>query len=249
MKRTVKAEILDELPPDDPSAIGSRRDLERINWWMGNAGKLANALSSAFEVQAPRTIVELGAGDGNLMLRVASRLSLKWRSVQVILVDRLKIVRPDTAQAFKDLGWEVENVQADALEWLQRKPDWRFDVIAANLFLHHFSEPRLRELLRDAANRTQVFLATEPPRGRWPLAFCGMLGLIGCNRVTRHDAALSVRAGFTGQELSGLWPGDGSWILKERMAGIFSHLFVARKREQPLPMDSMNASISSARGL
>src|SRR2546428_10536475 len=122
MKRTVLPELLDELRPDDPSAIGSRRDLERINWWMGNAGKLAHALTSTFEARPPQTIVELGAGDGKLMLRVASRLALGWRRVRVILVDRMKIVRPETAQAFRDLGWEVENVRADALDWLRQEP-------------------------------------------------------------------------------------------------------------------------------
>src|SRR2546422_5821874 len=55
------------------------------------------------------------------MLRVASRLALGWRRVRVILVDRMKIVRPETAQAFRDLGWEVENVRADALDWLRQE--------------------------------------------------------------------------------------------------------------------------------
>jgi hypothetical protein len=33
-----------------------------------------------------------------------------------------------------------------------------------------------------------------------------LLWLIGCNAVTRHDAAVSMRAGFIRQELSALWP-------------------------------------------
>ena len=41
---------------------------------------------------------------------------------------------------------------------------------------------------------------------------------------------ISVRAGFTNHELSGLWPGDSDWQLKEGAAGLFSHLFVASKR-------------------
>jgi hypothetical protein len=52
--------------------------------------------------------------------------------------------------------------------------------------------------------------------------------LIGCNAVTRHDAAASVRAGFAGRELSALWPARPGWRLREGRAGLFSHLFVAR---------------------
>ena len=36
MKRLVQPELLDSLPPDDPRARGSRRDLRRVNWWMGH---------------------------------------------------------------------------------------------------------------------------------------------------------------------------------------------------------------------
>jgi hypothetical protein len=39
---------------------------------------------------------------------------------------------------------------------------------------------------------------------------------------------LSVRAGFSGRELSALWP-KGDWLLEERHAGLFSHLFTARR--------------------
>jgi hypothetical protein len=47
--------------------------------------------------------------------------------------------------------------------------------------------------------------------------------------VTRHDAAISVRAGFSGGELSSAWPVAPGWSLMERSAPPFSHLFVARR--------------------
>jgi hypothetical protein len=40
---------------------------------------------------------------------------------------------------------------------------------------------------------------------------------------------VSVRAGFSGEELSALWPDRQTWRLTERRAGIFSHLFIAQK--------------------
>ena len=56
-----------------------------------------------------------------------------------------------------------------------------------------------------------------------------MLRLIGCNDVTRHAAKISVRAGFTENELSALWPSDSGWRLTERPAGQFTHCFVAQR--------------------
>jgi hypothetical protein len=55
------------------------------------------------------------------------------------------------------------------------------------------------------------------------------MGLIGCNDVTRHDAAISVRAGFRDGELSACWPIAAGWTLTEKRAPPFSHLFVARR--------------------
>lgn len=45
----------------------------------------------------------------------------------------------------------------------------------------------------------------------------------------RHDARTSVRADFTEDDLSALWPAGDGWRLKERRAGLFSHRFVAQR--------------------
>jgi hypothetical protein len=54
--------------------------------------------------------------------------------------------------------------------------------------------------------------------------------MLGCNAVTCHDATVSVRAGFSGRDLSVLWPPSADWELSESRAGLFSHLLVARRK-------------------
>jgi hypothetical protein len=105
----------------------------------------------------------------------------------------------------------------------------RFDVITANLFLHHFDDARLAELMRLAAERCRLFVACEPRRSALALAACRLLWAIGCNDVTRHDARVSVRAGFRNQELSALWPNRQDWSLLETSQGAFTHAFSARR--------------------
>jgi hypothetical protein len=49
--------------------------------------------------------------------------------------------------------------------------------------------------------------------------------------VTRNDGVLSVRAGFSGGELGGAWPGDaGEWRRDEYDDGLFTHCFCAERR-------------------
>jgi hypothetical protein len=230
MERCVKPELLDELPPADPRAVRSRKDLVRVNAWMGNCGIMVRTLRCACNGRAARSIVDMGAGDGRFLLEVARQLHPDWQRTRAVLLDRQNAVRTETHQAFEALGWHAETCEADVRDWLARPVVAAHDVLSANLFLHHFQEAQLAELLRAAARSTCVFIAVEPRRSLWSLFVSRLLWFIGCGQVTRHDAVASVRAGFTGNELSRLWPADESWTLQERSAGWFSHLFVAQRR-------------------
>ena len=119
-------------------------------------------------------------------------------------------------------------VAADVFCWLDQAAP-AVDVMLANLFLHHFTDIQLVRLLRLAAARTNLFLACEPRRSPLALTASRLLGFIGCNDITRHDARVSVRAGFAGHDLSALWPADGAWELGEHPAGCFSHCFSAQR--------------------
>ena len=228
MKRLVQAEWLDALPPEDPRALRSRRDLRRINWWMRNHVIMAQALKNNFPA-ASKQIVELGAGDGNFLLSVAERLSWHWPAEQAALLDLQKNVSAETLASFTGLGWHAESVVTDVFDW---SPTVGVEfVVIANLFLHHFKDVPLTALLYKISKNTRLFVALEPHRFTWPTLVGQLLWLIGCNDVTRHDAVVSIRAGFAGQELSALWPDKTNWQLTECRAGLFSHLFIARRRE------------------
>ncbi len=232
MRRVVEPELLDELPPSDPQAIRSRGDLRRLNFLMGHAGFLTRALrrrldEKTFPSRALR-LVELGAGDGTLLLRLARGWSALGVTAEVTLLDRQNLVSAETRRAFAALHWSVECVASDVFAWLEQ-PAPRVDVMLANLFLHHFSDEQLAMLFRLAAARTNVFLACEPRRALLALAAARALALLGCHAVTRHDAVVSVRAGFAGNELAALWPSAPEWKLREQSAGLFSHGFRAQR--------------------
>ena len=228
MQRILQSELLDTLPANDPSAVRSRADLRRVNRWLGHHRILARAIDSATRNGVQR-IVDLGAGDGTFALSLAKRLHKRWPEVELLLADRHRSAQPETLNALHRLGWKTREIEAEVFDWLTT-PVERTDVIFANLFLHHFDDAELRRLLRGIAARTDCFVALDPRRGFISCAACPLLWLLGCNRVTRHDGRVSARAGFRGRELSALWPDDDEWLLEERAAGCFSHLFVAKRR-------------------
>jgi hypothetical protein len=222
LARTLEPEWLDELHPADARARRARRELQLVNALMGHASFIARALANSIAEAA--SIADLGAGDGALMLRIARKLGT--RAVRLSLVDRACPPSPQALARFSALGWQVTPCSVDVFEWLAGAS--YFDAITVNLFLHHLEGPRLRELLRLAAARTRLFVACEPRRSRVALLGSRALLFLGCGPVTRHDAVLSVKAGFQGRELSELWPSRREWALEEGARGPFSHLFVAR---------------------
>ena len=107
----------------------------------------------------------------------------------------------------------------------------RWDLIVANLFLHHFEGEQLARLVPAIAKKSDRLLACEPRRDWLALVGSHLTGMIGANAVTREDAVLSVHAGFSGERAqcavarSGRRPGES----QERAAGPFSHCFCAER--------------------
>jgi len=230
IQRVVEPELLDELLPADPRAVRARRYLHRVNALMRNHTMMAELLRTGANGQTPKNLADLGAGAGDFLLGVARRLSPEWTAVSASLIDRQNVASSSKLTKFSELGWRAEFVFRDAFDWLRDASKNPPEVVMTNLFLHEFENPRIATLLYEVAKFAKLFVAIEPRRARWPLFCSRLLWLMGCNQITRHDGVASVRAGFVGCELSALWPANNEWVLTEQSGGLFSHVFVARRR-------------------
>ncbi|MGZ8982257.1 MAG: class I SAM-dependent methyltransferase, partial [Burkholderiaceae bacterium] len=188
LPRVVARETLDHLPVDDPAARRSRRDLVRVHRAMGTRSIVMRgwqSLVSSERAKAPLKILEIGAGDGTLLLGIARSLAPAWPRVQLTLLDRQDIVSAATLEGFSDVGWSAKVEVADVLEWAARDegraPRW--DLITTTLFLHHFESPQLDALLAQVASSANRFFACEPRRAWLALAGSHLIGAIGANAV------------------------------------------------------------------
>lgn len=232
MPRLVQPELLDSLPAGDPQAVRSRRDLRRVNAWMGNARLLATLAASLTPLPPVPRIIELGAGDGDGAAGLLRRV--RAGPGRLDLVDCAAVADPSVLAGLRLAGWQVTTPVADAESFLQNDPGPRADLIVANLFLHHFDDDALRRLLAAVAVCSDRFIACEPRRSPLALAGARMLWAIGGNAVTRHDAVVSVRAGFRPGELPALWPAGAAWRLRDARGFPFSQLFAAERRASAL---------------
>ncbi len=225
-------ERLDEMSVDDPKARRARRDLRRVHRAMRSLSIIQRAIDSLALHAPPRRILELGAGDGSLLLRLGRSKYRAWPAVELTLLDRQDLLSPSMRAQFAALGWEAKPLCVDALEWASSARNECYDLCLTTLFLHHFQTDALALLLAAVAVRARAFIACEPCRNRTSRIGSHLLALLGVNEVTREDGVTSVAAGFINHELTAFWPRAPSWQLNEYFAWPFTHCFVARRSSE-----------------
>lgn len=178
--RILTPEKLDHLPHEDPGAVRARRDLRRINYFMGNERWISSVIPGS-----SRHITEIGAGEGHFL----SRLVRSGPKAEFAAYD----FAPRPAHLPDCVRW----TQGDLFT---QEPPAHGGTLIANLFLHHFTDAKLRELSRWMHGFRTVII-NEPLRN----GLSKLLGKIASplmDPITRHDMRVSIEAGFAPGELT-----------------------------------------------
>ncbi len=192
--RVIVPEILDALSPDDPRAKRSRKDLQFLDWFLGNSIWVEKQLGRS--PLGILSIAELGAGEGHLTLRLGQKFS--------------EVTGLDFAPAPVNLPQGVHWIQGDFFESLSAC--YQHAVVGA-LILHHFDQNGLGQLGGLLRHR-RLLLFVEPLRSMTSLWLCSpLIPFVGS--VTRHDMRASIRAGFLPGELKTLLGLGGEWTISE----------------------------------
>ncbi|KAF0094711.1 MAG: hypothetical protein E1N59_1715 [Puniceicoccaceae bacterium 5H] len=202
MERVVEPEILDTLAWDDPAALGNRRDLRVINALMGNFSWFGSELRQ--HLHPGENVLELAAGDGALG-RYLYRHVFSPLAHQGDYYGLDRIPRPER--------WpdEWRWLEADLEGWCAEEA---CDIVIGNFILHQLTREQLAGL-GEKLQSARVLLFNETARNQAALYLARLGYVLGFNHVSRHDAPVSVRAGFKGHELP-QWLGlsDDAWRIQ-----------------------------------
>ncbi len=185
-KRLIEPELLDHASPAE--AHGNLLDIIRLNQHFGGHGIIRKMLAGVVAPTERFTVLDVGAASGD----TARLITSSYPGATVFSLD-LNRVNLANAPGPKLLG--------DAFRLPFR--DGAFDFVFASLFLHHFTDAQVVELLRGfycLSSRALLisdlerhflsywFLPATQPFLRW-------------HPITVHDGPVSVRAAFTADEL------------------------------------------------
>lgn len=188
-KRLILPELLDTLPPDQ--ALASLQDLVRINRRWGGHSTLRSLLrENVGRGSGEFSLLDVGAASGDMGACIA-----QWYpAAKVTSLDYV-------ASHLKGAG---SKVVGDAFRLPFRPAS--FDYVFCSLFLHHFPNEKVVELLRNFGSVARKgVLAIDLERNPIPYYFIAWSRpILGWDPVTVHDGAISVEAAFRRQELEEL---------------------------------------------
>lgn len=214
-QRVLQPELLDSLAPQHPDALHSRRDLRILNRIMGNHRWLNRTIAPL--LRAGERALELGAGTGELGPRMATR---------GVAVDGLDLC-PRPAEFPAGHAWHVGDLRTFG-------GYDRYSLVFGNLIFHHFNDTDLAALGQSLTRYRdlRVIVACEPMRRQSSQTLFATLGpLFGANRVTLHDAHVSIAAGFVGDELPralGLAPAEWDYRCQTTLIGAYRMVAIRR---------------------
>ncbi len=194
-RRITAGELMDDPEVDAAELAANFTDIELANRWFGGLAPVAREVF----VRPGERLLDVACGSADIprgLLRRAERLG---RRLTIVALDRSETVLSIARERAGD-DPRLSFVRGEGAEL--PFPDASFDVVTCNLALHHF-EPReaiglLRELRRVA--RESVLVCDLRRSLSAYAAARAYVALFGRNRLTRHDAPLSVRRAYTPPE-------------------------------------------------
>jgi 2-polyprenyl-3-methyl-5-hydroxy-6-metoxy-1,4-benzoquinol methylase len=187
--RSEQAEWMDA--PDAPGFDAALEGLERLNRMSGAAPPVLRFLERvAARHPGPLSIMDVGAGGGDMLARIADWAARRGIAVRLTGLDQSPAAAIHAAERAVPARW----ITADLFDHEEAH-----DVVICSLFAHHLPDPVLRRFLRWIEARARLgWLISDLHRHWLPWGFVwGAVRLLRMPPMVVHDSTVSIARGFT----------------------------------------------------
>lgn len=206
--------------------------LRRLNRIFGAAGPVVYGVKRLWErLGRPLrlTILDVGAGSGDInrsVLRWARRQGVE---VKVILADVTAEARAEAERLYRDEP-RVTFLQCDLFDL----PSCHADLVTASQFAHHFHPDDLPLMVKRMLDVSRSGIVINDIHRHWIpwTAVWLVTRLISANRYIRHDGPLSVAKGFRGADFREVARHLGIQTMKVNWRPLFRYSVIIPKQRE-----------------
>jgi ubiquinone/menaquinone biosynthesis C-methylase UbiE len=239
-QRRISAEHMDD-PQASPQQIREAlRFIQLVNRRLGGTAatirqfrRWAILHERDWRQQQTVRILDVGTGAADIPLAIADWANRSGFSVHITAVD-LHPVTVQFAQEHASRRDSIEVVQADALKLMDHFEPGEFHYAHAGMFLHHLQDIEVMTVLRIMDRLTSHGIVWNDLARAW-VGRVGVrlltLPMFGVPAHVRHDARVSIEAGFTRREAVDLAHRAGLAEVKYRRHSL--HRFTLASEKQP----------------
>ena len=203
--RADREELIDSEEPSAEDFAASFRDVARINYFLGGTNAILSAIAPLLAEAPPERpirILDIATGSADIpRALVQAARSGRFganRRLEITAIDNhakvLTFARSQTPSAAYP---EIQLISGDA--FALPYSDGAFDIALCSLAFHHFGPERCVALLREMERlTTRGFIVNDLIRDRFAAFLIrAVTQILRANRLTRHDAPLSVMRAYT----------------------------------------------------
>lgn len=205
--RSDEPELMDD-PTSDPILLWRTLDhFQRINLFLSRTHVLFNRLffkDMQRRKKSTFTLLDIGAGGGDIAIGWLKKCISQSINIKITCIDsdpRVITYARKACAPYKD----IEVIEKDLLALA--KEELSYDYVFANNFLHHFTTDRIPAILTQISKMAKRgFLLCDIERNGHAYCYYSILSrLIFSKSFAFHDGRLSIKKGFTKEELRHLF--------------------------------------------
>lgn len=200
--RSNKTELMDDFSLKGEVLRDTLDQLGNINKWLGGNRVTLDGIMQLLKNQPKNkiyTIIDLGCGHGDMLRQVAKYGEKNQYSFRLIGIDANQdaiAYASELSSEYPNITFKSINIFSDQFETLS------FDIALTTLFLHHFKEEEIIELLKKLYKNTNIGLViNDLQRSKVAYGLFKLLGLVISNQMIKQDGLTSILRAFKREEL------------------------------------------------
>ena len=179
--------------------------LAAINRWLGGnkvtIGGLKKLLAKTSK-EMPLTIVDLGCGGGDILRDVANfgrKNGLDFNLIGIDANEYAIVYARELSSDYPEISYRHINIFSEEFKALE------YDVILTTLFLHHFNQEQLVNILANLLKKASLgIVVNDLHRNAAAYYLFRLLCTVIPNKMVKEDGLTSVLKGFKRKELAAL---------------------------------------------